>query len=220
MPNIPYIIYGKVYKPGGSATCGFARVLAVNDSKGSVTTTTTDSNGNYVLDLANSPGYDNGDRIYIQSYWLFSRHIISDLAMTQAKDYKFTIDIEISNSSLGNSLVPDAGLNALRNYLTGTATTAPTHVAWGTGTTLPVAGDTTIETEEERNAIGSTRIAPFNKVTFEAILATTEANGSDITESGVLNAASAGTLWGRAVYGSLSKTSLFQVHEIDTYTIT
>jgi len=149
---------------------------------------------------------------------LFARKVISALNMDPSTNTRITITQELSDFSQGQALMTTAGLNEIRDWLGGESATAPTHCAWGTGTTAVDASDTTLEGEQERNAFITTSRTD-NITSFESILLKTEANGSDITKSGLFNAASSGDLFCETKFGAINKTSLFQVFETDRITV-
>jgi len=149
---------------------------------------------------------------------LFTRYVISDLATTNTKEYRFTIDMELFDDTIGKGVWTTAGLNEVRNWLGGSSATQPTYCAWGTGTTTPASTDTTLEGEVQRNVINISSVVD-NVVTHETLLTTAQANGNAITKSGLFNASSGGTLFVENLYGAIQKSSLFQVHEIDRITV-
>lgn len=84
---------------------------------------------------------------------------------------------------------------ALRSNLRIGSGTAPTHIAIGTGTTAAAVDDSTLETEVDREA--ATRTQTTILVTDDASQYTytfTLASDTDVTEAGLLNASSGGTL--------------------------
>ena len=113
-------------------------------------------------------------------------------------------------------MIPNAGLNLIRNWLYGDAVNAPSHMAVGTGTAAPIATDTTLQTEVLRKAISAKSKGTDGKFTLELDLTTAEGNGSTLTEIGTLNAAAAGDLLNRLVYTGIAKTSAFELkYEIE-----
>lgn len=149
---------------------------------------------------------------------LFMRGIISAFELDGATNGRITITEELSDETFGDALMTTAGLNVVRNWLGSVNSTAPTYMAWGTGTTTPVVGDTTLEGEQERNAFGITGRLN-NVITYEGILAKDEANATNITKSGLFNASSSGTLFCQTKFGAINKTALFQVFETDRITV-
>ncbi len=113
-------------------------------------------------------------------------------------------------------MIVDAWLNELRNLIYGDAVTAPTHIAVGTGTTAALASDTTLETEifpdgANRNAITSRTKPSAKKVRLQTLISSGEANGNVLTEVGVLNAATGGTLMNRVVHTAIHKDASFEL---------
>lgn len=78
------------------------------------------------------------------------------------------------------------------------------HIAIGTGTTAAATGDTALETELARGAATYAHTDGTKVFTFEATFAAGVGTGA-ITEAGVLNAASGGTLLDRVVFGAINK---------------
>lgn len=90
---------------------------------------------------------------------------------------------------------------------------AMSHMAVGTGTGAPAAGDTTLGTEIDRNALTS-RTDATNVVTYVGSWAAGDATNSAITEAGIFNASSSGTMLARAKFTAIDKGAS------DTLTIT
>lgn len=97
-------------------------------------------------------------------------------------------------------------LNEIRDAIKANMETNWTHGAIGTGTTTPTSADTTLETEVFRKSTQETSSGTDTK-TISSWIASTEANGNDITEFGFLNAGAGGTLWNRNIFSAKSKTS-------------
>ncbi len=81
----------------------------------------------------------------------------------------------------------NVGCTQLISWISGTATTAPTTVAWGGGNTSPTKTDTTMDEEGIRATFDSTT-TNNKQVTFEHVLATTEMNTVTLNEIGLFNA--------------------------------
>lgn len=86
----------------------------------------------------------------------------------------------------------------------------PNYIAVGTGTAEPTDGDTALGNEIQRNVF-SKRTADGTTIIYQMFLATTEANGYDLTEAGVFDQSASGTLWLRAIYNAISKTSSISI---------
>ncbi|MBW6469624.1 MAG: hypothetical protein K0A90_00200 [Methanosarcinaceae archaeon] len=85
MPASPYPISGVVYEIDTSTVKASATVIAYNQRTTETVTVTTNSSGEYSLDLANlSSGYNSGDVIFISAY--FGNESIDYRTTTSASD--------------------------------------------------------------------------------------------------------------------------------------
>jgi len=103
------------------------------------------------------------------------------------------------------NLVVDAGKDFLASALLNSSTSPFTHMALGTGTTAAAATDTTLHTELTRIAFTSHSVT-----TNVASMSTTYGAGvgtGAITEAGIFNAATAGTMLSRVVFSVINKAS-------------
>jgi len=100
------------------------------------------------------------------------------------------------------NLVVDTGLSFIAGRMNGTAAVM-SHMAIGTGTTAAASGNTALVTENSRKALTSTTVTA-NAVAYVATFAAGEGTGA-ITEAGILNAASGGTLLCRTVFSVVNK---------------
>lgn len=121
--------------------------------------------------------------------------------------------------SRGRNKVTNIGLNVLRDMLAGTGF-RPTHIAIGSGTNAPGAGDSALQTEFYRQKIDR-RIPEPSKMTFQIILGTGDQNGQTFREVGIFEGTSTSggnKLIARSLLSPvIAKTSSFQVtlaHEI------
>jgi hypothetical protein len=118
-----------------------------------------------------------------------------------------------------HNLITSAGRNAIVSRLASSPGSAvPTHMAIGTGTTAAAAGDTTMETELDRNALTS-NTASTNVLTMVGDWAAGDGTGA-ITEAGVLSASSGGTLFARAVFSVINKAAGDTLEITWTFTLT
>jgi hypothetical protein len=116
---------------------------------------------------------------------------------------------KLSESRHSNMAV-DSGLNLLRDFLYGDGPTHITHGAVGTDTAATVAGDTALTTEVFRDVIAA-RVKGTQSLTLQFVLGSTHANGSTLTEAGLFNASSGGTMYARVVTSAVNKTALVSV---------
>ncbi len=95
------------------------------------------------------------------------------------------------------NIVTTVGLAHIADQMAGvSAQNKMSHYAIGTGTNNPVAGDTALQTEIARVALSSA-VASVNEVVYTAIFPAGVGTGT-ITEYGIFNASSGGTLLARA----------------------
>ena len=113
-------------------------------------------------------------------------------------------------------MIVDAWLATIRNVMYGDSETMPSHLAVGTGTTGETANDTALETEvypdgSNRSAIDS-RSKPSSKaVQFQMNISASQLDGVILTECGLLNAATGGTLVNRITHSAINKTTAFEL---------
>jgi hypothetical protein len=100
------------------------------------------------------------------------------------------------------NLVVTVGKQFIAGRMVGTPT-AMSHMAIGSGTTAAAAGDTTLQTELGRVALASAA-ASGAVVTYTATFPPGTGTGA-VTEAGILNAGSAGTLLCRTVFAVVNK---------------
>lgn len=101
------------------------------------------------------------------------------------------------------NLVVTTGKNFIASRMKDTTSGAMSHMAIGTGTTAAANGDTTLETEAGRVALASTTVTD-NAVAYVATFPAGTGTGA-ITEAGLLNASSGGTLLCRTVFPVITK---------------
>ena len=83
------------------------------------------------------------------------------------------------------------------------ANTVMTHMALGTGTNAAAVGDTTLQTEIDRNALSSTTVST-NTIAYSCTWAAGDGTGA-ITEAGLFDAASGGDMLARTVFSVVNK---------------
>ena len=103
------------------------------------------------------------------------------------------------------NLVVDTGLDFIASRMKDATATAMSHMAVGTGTTAADAADTTLETELARVALSSTTVTD-NSVAYVATYPAGTGTGA-LTEAGILNAASGGTMLCRTVFAVINKSA-------------
>ena len=121
---------------------------------------------------------------------------------------KLTVEIknkqgEVIDVREVKNLVVDDGLEYIASRMKDTSATAMSHMAIGTGSTAAAAGNTALGTEAARQALTSTTVTA-NAVAYVASFAAGTGTGA-ITEAGILNAGSGGTLLCRTVFSVVNK---------------
>lgn len=103
------------------------------------------------------------------------------------------------------NLVVTTGKNFVASRIKDTTDAAMSHMAIGSGTTAAAAGDTGLGTELDRQALTSTTVTN-NTVTYVATFGAGDGTGA-VTEAGLFNASSSGSLLCRTVFSVVNKSS-------------
>lgn len=103
------------------------------------------------------------------------------------------------------NLIVNTGKAFLANALTTSSASPFTHMAVGTGTTAAAVGDTSLTTELVRQAFTSSSVVA-NVVTLVTTYAAGTGTGA-LTEAGIFNASSSGTLLSHVVFSAINKGS-------------
>ena len=121
---------------------------------------------------------------------------------------KLTVEIknkqgEVIDVREVKNLVVDDGLEYIASRMKDATATAMSHMAIGTGSTAAAASDTALGTEAARVALTSTTVTA-NAVAYVASFGAGTGTGA-ITEAGILNANSGGSLLCRTVFSVVNK---------------
>jgi uncharacterized membrane protein len=121
---------------------------------------------------------------------------------------KLTVEIKDKKGNVKETrelenLVVDTGLAFIASRMKDATATAMSHMGIGTGTTAAASGNTALGTEAARVALTSTTVTS-NAVAYVCSFAAGTGTGA-ITEAGILNAASGGTLLCRTVFSVVNK---------------
>jgi len=103
------------------------------------------------------------------------------------------------------NLVVTTGLGYIASRMKDATATAMSHMAIGTGSTAAAAGNTTLGTESARVALTSTTVTAAAVAYVATFPAGTPASLTAITEAGLFNASSAGTMLCRTVFSVVNK---------------
>ena len=121
---------------------------------------------------------------------------------------KLTVEIKDKHGNVketreATNLVVSAGLDFIASRMKDATATAMSHMAIGTGSTAAASGNTTLGTESARQALTSTPVNN-NAVSYVASFAAGTGTGA-ITEAGILNNSTGGTLLCRTVFSVVNK---------------
>ena len=111
-------------------------------------------------------------------------------------------DGNVHETVVPNIVVTD-GKEYIASRMKDTTATAMSHMAIGTGSTAAAAGDAALGNEAGRVALTSTTVTS-NAVAYVATFAAGTGTGA-ITEAGIFNASSSGTLLCRTVFSVINK---------------
>jgi hypothetical protein len=113
-------------------------------------------------------------------------------------------DGNIKESREINNLVVSSGLEFICSRMAGTSAGVMSHMALGSGTTAASAGQTDlVSILGSREALDSTS-ASSNTITYVSSFEAGEGTGA-VTEAGIFNAASSGTMLCRTVFPAVNK---------------
>ena len=113
-------------------------------------------------------------------------------------------DGKVKESREINNLVVSAGLTYICSRMADASAGVMSHMALGSGTTAAAAGDTDLESIlGSREALDSTS-ASSNTITYVSSFEAGEGTGA-VTEAGIFNASSSGTMLCRTVFPVVNK---------------
>jgi hypothetical protein len=114
-------------------------------------------------------------------------------------------DGNIKDERLIENLIVDTGLNFICDRMKDDET-AMTHMALGSGSTAAAAGDTTLGSQlGSREALDSSTVTN-NQIVYVSSFEAGDATGA-VTEAGIFNAASGGTMLCRTVFSVVNKAA-------------
>lgn len=112
---------------------------------------------------------------------------------------------ELKEKAYIPNLVVAVGRAYIASRMKDDSSAAMSHMAVGTGTVAAASGDTTLGTEANRQLLTNTVVAD-NVVTYTAQYAAGQGTGA-LTEAGIFNASSAGTMLCRTVFDVINKAA-------------
>lgn len=104
------------------------------------------------------------------------------------------------------NLVVSAGLNFICSRMSGTSLGVMTHMALGSGTTAAAAGNTALESQLGARETLDTTTVTDNQIIYVASFEAGEGTGA-VTEAGIFNADSNGTMLCRTVFPVVNKAA-------------
>lgn len=113
-------------------------------------------------------------------------------------------DMKVKEVREFDNLVVTTGCELIASQFCDETMEKPSHMAIGTGTTAPKKADTALETEVKRKAFKTNASRVGATVTYQAEFGPTEGTGA-ITEVGIFNHATAGTMLNRATFPVVNK---------------
>jgi len=115
---------------------------------------------------------------------------------------------KLKDSRFIPNLVVTTGKNYIASRMIGTSANVMSHMELGTSTTAPLAGDTALLAAigGSRQAFNTAASVVANTVTYSANFAAGIGTGA-ITEAGIFNAASAGTMLCRTTFPVVNKAA-------------
>lgn len=123
---------------------------------------------------------------------------------------------KVVEERLIDNLVTTVGLGFIATRMDGTGSSVMSHMAVGTGTNSPALANTTLQTENARVALDSSTASGVTEV-YVATFAAGTGTGA-LTEAGVLNASSSGSLLCRTTFSVINKGASDSL--VITWTIT
>lgn len=118
---------------------------------------------------------------------------------------QFDVDGNLLDSQSVTNVVVDDGLDYIASRMKDATATAMSHMAVGSDTTAAAAGDSTLGTELGRVALTSTTVAS-NAITYVGDFPAGTGTGA-VTEAGIFNASSSGTMLCRTVFSVVNKAA-------------
>lgn len=114
-------------------------------------------------------------------------------------------DGNVKSEQKVKNLIVDTGLNFICDRMKDDET-AMTHMALGSGTTAAAAGDTALGTQLGSRELLDSSTVTNNQIVYVASFEAGDATGA-VTEAGIFNAASGGTMLCRTVFSVVNKAA-------------
>jgi len=114
-------------------------------------------------------------------------------------------DGTIKDTKRVDNLVVTTGKNFVASRMAGTSVSVMSDMSIGTGSTAAVAADTTLGSESARVSLTSTTVNNNDVVYLATFPANTPTSAAAITEAGIFNASTGGSMLCRTVFSQINK---------------
>jgi hypothetical protein len=114
-------------------------------------------------------------------------------------------DGTIKDTKRVDNLVVTTGKNFVASRMAGTSVSVMSDMSIGTGSTAAAAADTTLGSESARVSLTSTTVNNNDVVYLATFPANTPASAAAITEAGIFNASTSGSMLCRTVFSQINK---------------
>lgn len=115
-------------------------------------------------------------------------------------------DGKVKDTRQVNNLVVDAGLDFITSRMTANTSTVMSFMGIGTGSANPTAADTSLGSQAGSRESLDTITVTSNQIEYTAVFEAGDQTGL-ITEAGIFNASSSGTMLCRSTFGGITKNS-------------
>ena len=114
-------------------------------------------------------------------------------------------DGTIKDTKRVDNLVVTTGKNFVASRMAGTSVSVMSDMSIGTGSTAAAAADTTLGSESARVSLTSTTVNNNDVVYLATFPANTPTSAAAITEAGIFNASTGGSMLCRTVFSQINK---------------
>lgn len=114
-------------------------------------------------------------------------------------------DGTIKDTKRVDNLVVTTGKNFVASRMAGTSVSVMSDMSIGTGSTAAAAADTTLGSESARVSLTSTTVNNNDVVYLATFPANTPTSAAAITEAGIFNASTSGSMLCRTVFSQINK---------------
>jgi hypothetical protein len=127
-------------------------------------------------------------------------------AIGRVKIQVFDENMNLKECHEGDNMVVTTGKMFISQRMSGTSAAVMSHIAIGTSSVKPILSDTALGTEISRVAISSSTPSGAGTITYVASFPAGTGIGV-LREAAIFNAASAGTMLAKIVFGTINKSN-------------